>query len=505
MSISNISFTSYSEKITLCAYEGLKSRSTFLAEVIGRLSAALFLSLGAALDIAFHALFFFPSCLYAIGKSVILWRWDFSIPWEHLQRVRNALAPLIFGSVLGLIHPYAGIFLSEGTDKHIALGMLASNKESGLNTPCSPIRTYEMVTAIAKDNKAVFPQKHIEAIESVASYEKTLQSLQAQEFIHKLTNTTLYTMAAIKFALRDSDLSLFWKETFLRISGILIPILTVFDFAIGLLLQGFFLTTGLIRCLGGKGPLYTEVTTNPLMHIALLIQNVLKTVGNLIGNLVWFVSPMSGFKTSLIPSNAFFNLQMSILMHRIKGQMHNAKEGDHFMIPISYFNGANSLFSIPTANMHSTYLIIEKKNELFNLYWVNRPDVSERKRVSSDECLQQIRSMFDERFPFMDIERLMDFPVESKEPELVDSYKTNALKEQGTHTNCVVSNLFGALEVLDGFSKDHYKLAPERYKTVRETLSKTYGFLKTDFHPYTEDFSINSIWDEVSRVDDTPI
>lgn len=496
-------FLSSAEAITVKNYT---NKSPLASEFFARLIAGVLLSPAAALDIVYHSSMILPTCSFAIGKSIFKRRSDFTLPWQHIQRVRNSIAPLFLGSVFGLIHPLAGIVMCEPTDKHAVLGMLSSNTKQSFDTPCSPIHSLSIVKNIAKKHifcksnevkKEIFSREHLKAIREANNFEKTLESLQAQEFVHKITNLTLFVMAIIKGSIEDSNLNDLSKGVLIRSSGLLIPILASVDLSVALLAQAFFLATGIVRLISGRGPIYTEVTTNPLMHASFLIQNLLKTVGCLVGACVWFISPMDGFKVSLLPANWFFKMQMNLLMLKIRIKMHFAKDGTRFVIPIVFGNGVCEAFSVPSHSMHKTYLIVEKKAGLFNLYWVNRPDISTIQKLDAKATLKQIRSMIDERFPFMDLKKVMNYPVESNQPGFLNAVPFAKIAEQGSPTNCVVSNLFGMLEALDKIKGDDEEVTSLRYKVVREALVKDYGFYKNKFYPFaneSEGFSLRSIW-----------
>lgn len=503
MKTSELSFLSGAEKLTLGAYQLSQEYSMVVSEIISRLAAAILLSPAAALDLAFHSLFVLPTFIYVIGKSIDQRQIDFTLPWQHIQRVQNAVAPLLLASAFGLLHPFAGLAMSEPTDKHAAIGMLSSNTHQNLETPCSPIHSLSMVQNIAKKHrffessgvkKEIFSKEHIKVLNDAKNLEKSLESLQAQEFIHKITNVTLFVMAKIKIDVEISNLSELSKAILERVSGVLIPVLTAVDITITLLAQAFFLTTGIIRLISGRGPIYTEVTTNPLMHASFLIQNILKSVGNLVGTFIWFVSPMTGFKVSLFPANLFFKLQINMLMLQIKGKMHFSKNNEKFVVPIIFGNGNCCTLSVPTHSMHKTYLIVEKKVGSFNLYWVNRPNISYKQGLNTDETLEQIRSMLDERFPFMDIEKLMNYPVRSKQPEFLGSGNFANIAAQGSPTNCVVSNMFGMLEALDRIRGEEQEITDLRYRVVREALMKDYGFYKNGFFPFAYGGNLRYIW-----------
>jgi hypothetical protein len=515
MRTADFSFLSGAEKVTLMAYKHPREISVVASEILSRLAATILLSLGAALDIAYHTIMLLPTVIYAIGKSIYYCKADFTLPWQHLQRVRNAVGPLLLGSALGLIHPYAGLMISEPTDKHAVMGMLTSNAppNQGLETPCSPIHSLSIVEDIALKHatveekgvkKEIFSPDHIRVIQSAKCFEKSLESLQAQEFIHKITNTTLLVMAAIAQSIRDSVSSDIGREVLVRLSGFLVPILTIVDIAITLLVQTYFLLTGVIRLISGRGPIYTEVTSNPLMHVAFLIQNILKAVGNLVGTLVWMVSPEKGFQVSLAPSHLFFKMQMSIVMLYARIKMYFTKENNLFALPIVFSPGECTALSVPTHTMHKTYLILEKKDGMYNLYWVNRPSIK-KITLTPEDTLKQIRSMLDERYPFMDSEKVRAYPVKGKVPDFPNSVEFAKIEPQGGTTNCVVSNLFGMLEAVDkikGVNEDITKL---RYRVFREALIKDYGFYEDNFFPFSDSFSVYDIWQRLKKFPEAAI
>ncbi len=518
MRTSELSFLSGAEKLTLRAYDQPRNYSVVASEVISRLAAAILLSPAGALDLIFHTLLVFPTFIYAIGKSMCQKQTDFTLPWQHLQRVRNAIAPLLLGSAFGVLHPFVGLVMSEATDKHAVMGMLSSNTGQNLETPCSPIHSLSIVEDIAKNHryielsdgrgrKEIFPPEHVKVLKDARNLEESLEILQAQEFIHKITNVTLFVMGGIIEAIENSCLSDLSKAILVRVSGLLVPILTVVDLTITLLAQAFFLGTGVVRLISGRGPIYTEVTTNPLMHGSFLIQNVLKAVGNLMGTFVWFISPMAGFKVSLLPTNLFFKLQMNILILQIKWKMNSSRDNERFVVPVIFGDGDCSALSVPTHSMHKTYLIVEKQAGSFNLYWVNRPNISHKQRLNTDETLGQIRSMLDERFPFMDIEKVINYPLK-RQPEFLKSVNFANIAEQGGETNCVVSNMFGMLEAFDRINGDEQEVTNLRYQVVREALMKDYGFYKNGFFPFASEvdgYSLANIWSVIERHPNDPI
>jgi hypothetical protein len=249
MKTSGITFLSQAEKLTCKIYNLPRHYSILDPEFVGRLAAVVLLSPAAALDLCFHSLLTLPTFTYAIGKSIYQSKLDLTLPWQHIQRMRNSVAPLVFGSTFGFVNPLAGVALSEPTDKHVIVGMLGSNTEQNLDTPCSPIHSFSIVESIAKYykyaiskglKKEIFPEDYVEILKGAKNIEKSLESLQAQEFLHKITNITLLVMVKIVQSIENSGISMFSKQLLIRSSFLLVPILTLVDAAISLIVESFF-------------------------------------------------------------------------------------------------------------------------------------------------------------------------------------------------------------------------------------------------------------------------
>lgn len=495
-----ISFLSQVEKITQKAYEGPPIKTGIRGNqyreesimtpltsfIISRLAAAL-LSPAAALDMCVHTFFLLPTFIYCIGTSIYHREVDFTLPWQHLQKVQNAVAPLILGSLFGILHPLTGIAVSEPSDKHIALGILSSHQKKPFETPCSPIHSLSIIEAIASSHQSsdeeVFPPEYLQIIRETRGFEESLESLQVQEWLYKITNTTSRVLSRLIEEIDNCYLSSFTEETLKRLSGLLALVLAPIDFSTALLFQAFFLSVGVIRLISGRGPIYTEITTNPLMHISFLIQNVLKTVGQLLGAIVWLFSPEIGFKVSLIPAKLFFQAQMGILLLRIRLKLHFASEEQRVVIPIGYNINSEGAYSLPFKHMHKTYLIVEKKNSTYNLYWVDRPKVLFKEGLDSRETLAQINLMLKARFPSITREKITDFSFE-EHPKFLNARGFTTITGQGNLTNCVVSNFFGAVEVLDKLQGKDKTTTLKRNQIVRSALIKKYDFYDGNFLPF---------------------
>lgn len=176
--------------------------------------------------------------------------------------------------------------------------------------------------------------------------------------------------------------------------------------------------------------------------------------------------------------------------------MIHLEENTRFVIPIVYGLGECTALSIPTHTTHKTYLIVEKKNQAFNLHWVNRPKVSLREGLDLQTAMDQIKIMLEDRFPFMDIQKVLNYPITSKEPQFFQTSE-QVIQGQGNQTNCVVSNLFAAIETLDRLAQSHQC----NYQEIRKTLMTKYSFYKNDYSL----LSPQNFWETFEKYPDAPI
>ena len=487
MNTASFSFLSECQKITLTTYRECNKCSAILAEVSSRVVGIALLSLGAALDFVYHGVMIFPTLIYVVGKSVATGRCDFKLPWQHLQRMRNSVAGVVFGSACSVIHPFFGLGMAEPTDKHVVLGMLAPGQGTQLReAPCSPLHTYEIVGDVAKRNPDHFTKEHVKLIRQVRCYEHVSEILQNQEFIQKLTNITLLVLAKLLFAIEGSKLNGRVKEIAVRAIGIFVPILAVVDAAIALLLQSLFLVTGAVHLVSGRGPMYTEITWNPLTHITFMVQNVLKLVGNLIGTVLWFVKPRLGFKASLSLPLGFFKVQLFALNCFVKCQLRCLGEGEKAAFPVLFGQADKvcEVFTMPTHELHKTYLVVLKVDGKYNLSWVNRPDIQTKKGLKIGELASLLNEFMVERFPYMNPKKLFEYPVKYSHPTLSET-TSHKIESQSEINNCVVSNLFGMLRAVDVLNGE-MDYPGSRYQAVREDLLRNYSFYKHAFHPFSK-------------------
>lgn len=106
MRTSDINLIDSTQKIVVKTYIKISKYSEKTAKVISRIAAGILYSPAAALNIVFHTTLILPTFVYAIGKSIYKKHSDFSLPIEHILRVKQSVSPLLYGSIHGFIKPF---------------------------------------------------------------------------------------------------------------------------------------------------------------------------------------------------------------------------------------------------------------------------------------------------------------------------------------------------------------------------------------------------------------
>ena len=519
MKLSELSFLSSAQKLTLSSYEQLGKSSTLGSEIIGRVAAGILLSPAAALDISMHSILMTASFIYCIGASIYKKKGDFSLPLEHLQRIRNSATPLFFGSSFGILHPLPGLALSEQADKHSVIGMLSSNIERELTTACSPLDSLSIVENLAinhqyapantgSEKKEIYSKEHLKILREIKDFEESFEHLQAQQYVHSIGNITHFALVKLLGSIESLSLKPTHKEILKRASGLLIPLLSGIDLTITLLAETFFLGAGITRMISGRGPIYTEVTSNPLMHLSFMLQGALKFASTLFAAPIWLISPNESLKLSSLPVKLFFNYQMERILSQIESKIKSLDENECLIVPVLYEVRTISNVSMPFNGLHQTYLIIEKKKPSFNLYWDNRPNISIKKNLTEQAALLQLRSMARKRFPHILREAGINQKTGGHEPEFTESESFATIENQGNRTNCVVSNLFGMFSALDKIKGKNQDITRLRQQATRKALMQEYGFYQNEFFLFTSQsdrYCLTDTWPLIEEVSQSHI
>ncbi len=175
------------------------------------------------------------------------------------------------------------------------------------------------------------------------------------------------------------------------------------------------------------------------------------------------------------------------------------RENEHTCIPILYKTAHDMGLTMPVENMHMTFLVIKKTSDAFDLHWVNRPSAQTTQDLSLSDVIENIESMVSKRFSLIDHDQTTPF--------LQGFQDSLTLEDQGNRTNCVVSNLFAALDVLDTI--DEQESAPtisHRYRHVRTRLYSDDSFYEKEFFPEKKmNCSLAGIWPELCHDTNQPI
>ncbi len=453
-----ISLTNRVEQFCLRDFSG----NTCVDGVISRL-ATMLLSPAAAIDLAFHGVCIPIAFVYSAGKLILQNKSDFSLAWEHLQRVREAVFPLLFGSVLGLVHPYLGIYTAASKNKHIASGMLIPPEYPRMCNIVSPLSALNQISQVLDRTNGSFPIEYQGIIEEAADWEENLEAIQSLEILE--LNTAKSLIERLENA----------PPLIQRIAFIAYPLFAALDLAVHAATATLFLTAGIIQWIGGASPAYLEATHSPLTHLYQIAGLILKAIGLTAGFFVGIVSP----KHSLILQKKLSPVQLFLLPQflKLKSRLAGMEDGSRLLLPIVTQNRVKTdEFSLlPTVNSHMMYLLLQKNRKSFYAELINKSAEHRASQKLSDQAAYDLaKRALSLRFADSDEESIH---LDSNE-NLID------LGSQNTNKNCVLTNLFAALEILN--QRDHHppEMHLERMKAFQSQVVAQYDFCRYDFSPF---------------------
>ncbi|CDR34641.1 hypothetical protein CSEC_1832 [Criblamydia sequanensis CRIB-18] len=449
---------------------------TFVKTELFSRIAALFISASAAIDIVYHSLFTPLTLIYAIGKSIIRCKADFSLPLEHLERVRQAIFPLLFGSLFGVLHPHLGAMVSESKEKFIGYGILLSGTKKNLSVICSPLTTYKEIIEIGSllASKYYMPYYTETVLKPVLAWEAALEKIQSIDFLN--LNLTKKIVGSAVDTIHSSQLPDPLKFISTRIVLLTLPLFAALDLVFFLFTELLCLSIGAIQLVGGKSPIYFESTLSPDFHLYQLAKILYHIIQTPIGFLYSFISPTGGLdfaasKKLLVKSLLSFQ---TLFLNK---QIDSMEENEKLVLPISK-NNEDSFSSLPSANSHILFLLIEKgKNGRYSAELIERgiDHAQTKKTLSSSDVKNLSYKMLDLRYsePKSSFSQLVTkfFPEKG----------TLDLGEQGPLNNCPVTSLFATLQVL--YHKDGLDFASMNLDFKRET-QKHLGYLLWDLYCY---------------------
>lgn len=479
---SQVSLTSLAQRAVLYCHEELTDSPTINA-IVSRI-AAIALSPAAALDLAFHLIVTPISVLYAIGKSVVIREADFSLPWQHIQRIREAVFPLLFGTAAGIVHPYAGIYFTKPADKHIAGGILLSNTTKQNDIVVSPTSAFDEVHDIMHSSSTgmKFPIEYAHHVKTLATWERPLEMVQSTEvFDLKLRYRG---MKAIDKTIDTSDLSTPLRDISKKVALVAYLALAALDIAWTVASAAVMLGIGVVQLFGAKAPAYLETTSSPVFHVYSIARIVMTVVSSIVGLGVSILDPEKGLEYSYSSSSKFKLVETLLfpILKRANREIKALGEGERLMLPIVLQNDSESYENdiLPSRNSHMTYLLIEKNGESYSLELIERGN---HHGITSGITYKEASKIA------RDCLRLRYFSTKSDRYELLPSIFKKSdelinLGTQGSFNNCVITNLFAAFDVLNDRDGGDMDLLHEKTKHFRQRAMDRYDYFQYDFFPF---------------------
>jgi len=491
-----IALTNHLEYAFLGCYHGQLSKGlTTLGHYIAPIEQQLFsraigllISPAAAVDLGMHLVMLPVAIVYAIGKSIVLRKCDFIIPQQHLQRIRDAVFPLLFGSLFGAIHPYLGTYAAEPSKKHVATGILLSgtNKDS-FDAVCSPLTSMSeintLISQLPKEYQSSEQEKKL--LHQVAFWEAEFEKIQAIDFftLHLTYKLSKKIMQIIDNQTWPSAV----KEVAKRISLAAYPIFMAMDLIYFALTTTVCLGSLAVWLMGGQSGAYLEKAGS----LEVLIYNIVKVPLFLIsasaGLVAAAVRPELGITFSHTAvawmAKVFFMLKMLGLKYR-NGTM---KTGDMIMVPAVHTypdkEKDGRLPLLPSYGAHMRYILVKKTDShQYQAELIERGKHHARAvnltRKELDKLLEETLAL---RYQFGNE---TSHPILSQYGERPDGILD--LGNQIGINNCIVTNLFAAIEVIrneegrnqhDVFCQHLKNLALRRYSIY---AYDSYPFGKAD-------------------------
>ncbi len=358
----------------LYCYNGvLSERATLLKPVCKTIEQQIFsrivgllISFAAAIDLTMHLIILPFSMVYAVGNSLYHRKSDFLLPYHHLQRVRDAVFPLIFGSLFGVIHPYLGTHAAEPTKKHIATGILLSGTDKDkFDAVCSPLTTMNEVYTLSSrmDKTLKLSKNERKQLKQITFWEGELEKIQSIDFFN--LHLTYKLSRNIQLNIDDSRLPPIVKQIAKRISLVTYPIFMALDLIFMSFATVISLGTLVVKLLGGQSPAYLEKAWTPEVLIYNVVKMPLFLISTTIGLLTALIHPETGLMCHRYSMDFLAKVPFKIKMLGLKLRLRMMKTGDTIILPaVEVFSpeqlAGTRLSLLPTYGSNMRYLLIEK-------------------------------------------------------------------------------------------------------------------------------------------------
>lgn len=385
-----------------------------------------------------------------------------------MQRALQLIAPLLLGSLAGVIHPHLGAYFTEPKIKHIFFGIILGG--ASIPTICSPITSMKTVRKLGET--LLTPQEK-KKIEELAIWEQRLERVQSLQLLNPRIFSSRIKMA-VHF-LEQSNLTCVWKNVAKRVLVIVLPFFILMDCVAhaGLFAFSFFVSS--LEWIGNASPAYLESVFHPFSLCGHLLQLFLSIFSIPAVCLVYLLAPENGIEMGERVGRGMLSIFNRFAQREAAKQIASLKEGDLLLLPI-VVNKSEVDALLPAFNAHMTYLLLDRNQKGFNVELVERGYRHRRSTgLDQKEMTELVQEVLDLRY----IPEPISYFSRFKEEPHYDL----GMQADGS-TNCVLSNLFALLSVWRDRGGGSLKERMAFYRTFKEKALEAYGHYMGDYYPY---------------------
>ena len=465
MSISYPSFAAEVERLMLGCYNGelcnLKPEFKTIEEQVFSRALGLLISPAAALDLAVNVV----TCC---------------VP-GHVQKIRDAVFPLLFGSVFGLVHPYLGTYAAEPVKKHIATGILLSGTTRGFDAIVSPVTAMEEIASLGREisDSVGLSENEERIIKQAVAYEIEFEKIQSLDFF----NLDLTGKLGAKLIQKIEEMQ--WSSPLTELANravaVVYPILALCDFSVMAFTTSICIGTLIVKVLGGQSSAYLETASSPELLLYNIVKIPLFLVSMVCGLAISLVDPKKGIG---FPSNIIHSITQMLFqqkMNAIARDLQRMAVGEHLLIPAVEVNPENKndeLGLVPTYHSHMRYILIEKiDEEQYEAELIERRmRHGKTDRLPREEMQKLLSNTLSLRFDFAYRDNMFDLSA-----DFWDHTGIVELGEQAALSNCVIRTV-AAIQVL------RYREGRNDFNAFCDAVKKQaierYAHYLNDFYPF---------------------
>lgn len=479
LDVAKYSISNYINALMLQSYNGELLHSNGIMQLVEKeifsRAIGLLLSPAALADFAVHAA---------------------SIPFSsdnQLQRVQDAVFPMLYGSVFAAVHPYLGCYAAEPVKKHIAAGILLSGSDRGFDAVCSPLTAMEEIATLGDEVTAPcqLTEAEKQLLHVAASYESSFEKIQSLDFFN-LNLTSNLTGKMIQ-AIENCRLPLPMQEAAKRAALVAYPVLMLLDLAVYAVSTVVCLGALAVKMLGGQSSAYMETASSPEVIIANIAKIPLFLVSATLGFAAAWIDPKFGASLSEKSKNTAAQWMFSLQMNKIQAQMAAMAPGQKLLLPAVITRPEQrdqDLCLLPAWNSHMRYLLVEKVDEgHFEAELIERgTEHGKTQRVPLEQMQDIVERTLSLRY---------NFGHEAGNGSVRSEYSVRDgivdLGEQPANlSNCVITNLFAAIQVIR--HREGRNDFEDFCIALKQKAMMRYAIYQGDFYPFG---SIGSAIEEI--------